>query len=286
MPPESISTQPCEVHLIDTSPLATSATTNEDGRRAFARYIADCEKCAIVPDVAGAFHWAWTYAAPVQQEAADPHRARLAEQAGAIDIDQLSRALVALGISQPEGREELAARVGLFVNSLTFFAALTPPAVAAPAADGPPLEGLAHFHYRLEAVSGYEQEGVYNNITADGFGRVIATLETAHRTNAELAAPAQAVETPVAAEDLVLLARSLEIADAAMLDVLTNNCVAQDEHGLTLGLTDANAREVHTLAEADPQIAEAFFWLHERGYVVLATDSVGEHIVVERRPGE
>lgn len=66
------------------------------------------------------------------------------------------------------------------------------------------------------------------------------------------------METPVAAEDLVLLARSLEIADAAMLDVLTNNCVAQDEHGLTLGLTDANAREVHTLAEADPQIAEAF----------------------------
>ncbi len=50
---------------------------------------------------------------------------------------------------------------------------------AAPAADGPPLEGLAHFHYRLEAASGYEQEGVYNNITADGFGRVIAALEGA-----------------------------------------------------------------------------------------------------------
>ncbi len=65
---------------------------------------------------------------------------------------------------------------------------------AAPATDGPPLKGLAHFHYRLVAASGYEQEGVYNNISADGFGRVIATLETARRTNAELAAPAQAGE--------------------------------------------------------------------------------------------
>ncbi|MGQ3177812.1 MAG: hypothetical protein ACT6SC_09475, partial [Blastomonas fulva] len=50
---------------------------------------------------------------------------------------------------------------------------------AAPAAGAPPLKGLAHFHYRLEAASGYEQEGVYNNITADGFGRVIAALEGA-----------------------------------------------------------------------------------------------------------
>lgn len=50
---------------------------------------------------------------------------------------------------------------------------------AAPAANAPPLKGLAHFHYRLEAASGYEQEGVYNNITADGFGRVIVALEGA-----------------------------------------------------------------------------------------------------------
>ena len=68
MPPEFISTEPCDVHLIDTSPVPTSATTNVDGRRAFARYIADCEKCAIVPDVAGAFHWAWTHAAPEQKD--------------------------------------------------------------------------------------------------------------------------------------------------------------------------------------------------------------------------
>lgn len=70
MPPEFFSTEPCEVHLIDTSPVPTSATTSDDGRRAFAWYIADCEKCAIVPDVAGAFHWAWTHAAAVRQEAA------------------------------------------------------------------------------------------------------------------------------------------------------------------------------------------------------------------------
>jgi hypothetical protein len=55
-------------------------------------------------------------------EVADPYQAHMAEQAGLIDIDQLSRALVALGISQPESREELTARVGSFVNYLTRYA--------------------------------------------------------------------------------------------------------------------------------------------------------------------
>ncbi len=62
---------------------------------------------------------------------------------------------------------------------------------AAPAADAPPLKGLAHFHYRLEAASGYEQEGVYNNITADGFGRVIAALEGAREDGRAALQPTQ-----------------------------------------------------------------------------------------------
>lgn len=91
---------------------------------------------------------------------------------------------------------------------------------------------------------------------------------------------------PVAVEDLALLDRALQIADAAMFEVLQNNCVDQDGRGLVLGLTNACAGEVHALAEADENILEAVDWLRGRGYVVVARDALGEHIVVERRPGE
>lgn len=48
--------------------LAQPAPVQQDeiGQKAFARYIKDCDECAIVPDVAGAFHWAWTHAAPLR----------------------------------------------------------------------------------------------------------------------------------------------------------------------------------------------------------------------------
>ncbi|MET3514311.1 hypothetical protein ABIC63_002083 [Pseudacidovorax sp. 1753] len=42
---------------------------------------------------------------------------------------------------------------------------------------GPPSEGVAHFHYRLDAASGYEQTGVYQDITAEKFGNLIGVLE-------------------------------------------------------------------------------------------------------------
>gem|GEM_PF-4237771 len=83
-----------------------------------------------------------------------------------------------------------------------------------------------------------------------------------------------------------MLHRALQIADDAMFDVLQVSCVDQDGHDLVLGLTNANAVEVHSLTEADEYLVEAFEWLQRRGYVALAKDSSGEHIVVERRPGE
>jgi hypothetical protein len=290
MPPEFFSTEPCEVHLIDTSPEQKEADLPVAITAAAGKAFNDMfHKCRAEVSMdwwqriwSIAVRWAWTHAAPLQQETADPHRARLAEQAGAIDIDQLSRALVALGISQPEGREELAARVGLFVNSLTFFAALTPPVVAAPAVpDGwrlvpvEPTNAMLHALWKhRDAMRGQSE----NKIARASYSAMLDAAPSA--------APAQAGKTPVAAEDLVLLARSLQIADTAMFDVLQNNCVDQDGRGLVLGLTNASASEVHALAEADENILEAVDWLHGRGYVVVARDAFGEHIVVERRPGE
>ncbi|MET3371976.1 hypothetical protein ABIC89_001017 [Variovorax boronicumulans] len=75
------------------------------------------------------------------QEATDPYQAHMAAQAGLIDIDQLSRALVALGISQPEGREELAARVGSFVNCLTRYAQHREQSPASPNAEAGAVAG-------------------------------------------------------------------------------------------------------------------------------------------------
>lgn len=72
---------------------------------------------------------------------------------------------------------------------------------AAPAANAPPLKGLAHFHYLLEAASGYEQEGVYNNITADGFGRVIAALEGARDDGRAAPQPTQGAPATCRLED-------------------------------------------------------------------------------------
>lgn len=74
-------------------------------------------------------------------------------------------------------------------------------AEAAPVADAPPLKGLAHFHYRLEAASGYEQEGVYNNITADVFGRVIAALEGARDDGRAAPQPTQGAPATCRLED-------------------------------------------------------------------------------------
>lgn len=56
---------------------------------------------------------------------------------------------------------------------------------------GPPSEGLAHFHYRLEAASGYMQVGTYHDITAEKFGNLIGLLE-GKLTVADAAQPAPA----------------------------------------------------------------------------------------------
>lgn len=61
---------------------------DEHGRQAFARYIKDCEECLIVPDVAGAFHWAWTHA-PVTAGATQ-------EVAGEVDL--IEKAAVRVGM--------------------------------------------------------------------------------------------------------------------------------------------------------------------------------------------
>lgn len=81
-------------------------------------------------------------------------------------------------------------------------------------------------------------------------------------------------------------ARALDIADQSMFSVLSSNCVPGDESHTVLGLVSATGSEVKKLAEADPEILEAFNWLRLRGCVDLATDGLGDHIVVMRRPGE
>lgn len=83
-----------------------------------------------------------------------------------------------------------------------------------------------------------------------------------------------------------LTARAFEIADESMFEVLISHCVIGDEFQTLLGLVDEAGAEVRSLAEADANIAEAFEWLQPRGYVELAEDPEGEHILVVRRPGE
>lgn len=80
--------------------------------------------------------------------------------------------------------------------------------------------------------------------------------------------------------------RALKIADEAMFNVLSSNCVPGDHHRTVLGLVDIFGCEVNKLEEADPQIREAFEWLRLRGHVQLANDGLGDHIVVMRRLGE
>ncbi len=94
-----------------------------------------------------------------------------------------------LGPTHDELRAEIGSKEWEAMNGKA--APVQQEADAAPAADAPPLKGLAHFHYRLEAASGYEQEGVYNNITADGFGRVIAALEDAREDGRAALQPTQ-----------------------------------------------------------------------------------------------
>lgn len=55
----------------------------------------------------------------------------------------------------------------------------------------PPSEGLANFHFRLEAASGYLQVGTYHDVTAEKFGNVIGVLE-GKLTVADAAQPAPA----------------------------------------------------------------------------------------------
>jgi hypothetical protein len=81
-------------------------------------------------------------------------------------------------------------------------------------------------------------------------------------------------------------ARGLQIADEAMFNVLSSNCVPGDHHGSVMGLVDVSGSEVNKLGEADRQIVEAFDWLRLRGYVELAADGLGEHIIVIRRPSQ
>lgn len=83
-----------------------------------------------------------------------------------------------------------------------------------------------------------------------------------------------------------MTARAFEIADDSMFSLLINHCVIGDEHATTLGLVDEAGIEVQSLEEADPNVIEAVEWLKPRGYIEVAADSDGEHILVVRRPGE
>lgn len=67
---------------------------DEHGRKAFARYIKECEECAIVPDVAGAFHWAWTHTVSL----AEASQAAGALQAVAGEVDLIEKAAVRVGM--------------------------------------------------------------------------------------------------------------------------------------------------------------------------------------------
>ncbi|QNK69226.1 hypothetical protein [Variovorax sp. PAMC26660] len=83
-----------------------------------------------------------------------------------------------------------------------------------------------------------------------------------------------------------MTARAFEIADDSMFSLLINHCVIGDEHATILGLVDEAGIEVRSLAVADPNVIEAVEWLMPRGYVEVAADTDGEHVLVLRRPGE
>jgi len=81
-------------------------------------------------------------------------------------------------------------------------------------------------------------------------------------------------------------ARAFKIADEQMFIALESYGVKGDDHGTYFGLCDKHCGAVNKLAAASDELREAVEWLVARGYVELAKDEVGEHIVVLRRPGE
>lgn len=83
------------------------------------------------------------------------------------------------------------------------------------------------------------------------------------------------------------IARAFAIADEAMFELLLTEGIPDDIPDTTcIAMCDEKCQEVRALAEASAATQEAFEWLQERGYVELATDPQGEHILVVRRPGE
>jgi hypothetical protein len=81
-------------------------------------------------------------------------------------------------------------------------------------------------------------------------------------------------------------ARAFEIADQQMFVALESYGIKGDEHGTVFGLCNPTDGEVSSLAEAGEELSEAVGWLVSRGYVELASDENGEHVIVLRRPGD
>ena len=52
---------------------APAKSSDVGGSKAFAQYMAECDEYSIVPDVAGAFNWAWTYAPRALPDEGDYH---------------------------------------------------------------------------------------------------------------------------------------------------------------------------------------------------------------------
>jgi hypothetical protein len=77
---------------------------------------------------------------------------------------------------------------------------------------------------------------------------------------------------------------AVELADECMFaQILTESSMSSETDGV-LGFTDESCAEVRTLAEASEGMKQAFAWLSLRGFVRLAADAHGEHIVVISKP--
>lgn len=79
-----------------------------------------------------------------------------------------------------------------------------------------------------------------------------------------------------------MFARAIEIADQAMIDLLTSHARSADETGAVWALCDADGGYVETLDEADQPIIDAVEWLRERKLCALVeTREVGAVILLE-----
>lgn len=81
-----------------------------------------------------------------------------------------------------------------------------------------------------------------------------------------------------------MLARAVEIADKASVELLQSQARRLDDYGIVWALTDTFGADVATLAEADPSLVEAVQWLQQRDLCSLVESVDGTTLIV--RPME